>query len=154
MKSTHRKTPESLKCVSCQDTFKNQDALTHHANTVDCPIRCPDCRVEFVTKTMRTAHQEERHSGVGNLSHFMEIDDSTWKKMNENLKKFTSSPKPGEPNHDPNSKIAQWIKNNTPRYMTGRLDNAKKAYIELGQWYTIFATLALPESAPPEHPCK
>ena len=153
MKYTHRKSADSLKCFSCQDTFNSQDALFHHANTVDCPILCPSCRVEFDTKTMRTVHQEERHSGVADPYYFMEIDDKTWNKMIGNLKKFNSSPKPGDPNHDPKSKIAQWIEKNTPRYMRGRPDNAK-AYLELGQWYTMFVTLAMPESAPPEHPCK
>jgi len=153
MKATHRKSSDLLKCSNCQETFKSQDLLTRHTNTVDCLIRCPDCGVEFGTKALRTTHQEERHPGIGNQSQFMEIDDTTWKKMNENLKKFTGSAKPGEPAYDAESKISKWIARNTPRYMEGRPENAK-AYLELGQWYTMFVTLAIPDSPPPEHPCE
>lgn len=152
MQNLHTKKLDSLKCSDCQDVFKNQSLLKAHTKTVDCPIRCPDCGETFDKKSMRTVHQDERHSGVERMSDFMQIDDAVWRKIKDNVKKFTASPKPGEPGHDPNSKIAKWIAKNTPRYMMGRTEDAK-ANFELGQWYTMFCTLSSPENIP-EHPCK
>ena len=150
MQSHHIIKPNLLQCNRCQEEFKNQDLLKSHEMNVDCPIRCPNCREEFEKKTMRQAHQEEKHIEETKESRFMEIDDAMDKKIKENLKAYVDSLKKGK---GPISHaLEQWIAANTARYMIGRSSKANPK-LELGQWYTIFSTLAS-ETKVLEHPCK
>lgn len=150
MSSHHRKKPDSLKCSGCQKDFKDSNSLKEHNKTEDCEICCLYCEETFEKKTARTAHQNEKHPDGADTSLFKEIDDETWKRLNDNLKTFTESLRKGKGPVDPNR--ITWIEKNTERYMDGRPSNANPI-LELGQWYIVFKALSLQEHIP-EHPCE
>jgi hypothetical protein len=78
------------------------------------------------------------------------------KKIKHNLKSYTDSlkSKKGGPSGDPDPYREKWVLANTPRFESGRSARLKaNAKLELGQWYTIFKTLA-PDMEILEHPCK
>lgn len=149
MKSHHSKKPNSLQCTRCQEEFKTQAQLNRHELNVDCAILCPMCRAEFKMKVDRQAHQEECQVGGEKSSKLMEIDDTLWEKIKDELKSYTTSLTKGKKRADP--AMDSWIETNTPRYMINR-EPESNARLELGQWYTIFRILSPNKML--EHPCK
>ncbi len=122
---------------------------------VDCAIRCPDCPDEFVTKALRQEHQKESHLEEAHDPILRELDENMWKKVKDNLKVYTDyvKNKRGGPSGDPDPERTRWVLANTPRYESGRSKTKVNSKLELGQWYTIFTTLA-PNTKILEHPCK
>lgn len=156
MQSHHTKKVKkasSLQCSDCQSKFQNQDELKSHKLDVDCPIRCPDCSETFDAKAKRTDHQKERHPEAETDVALLEIDENMWKRIKDNLKAYLDVVKKGLKGKDPsNPSLDGWVDANTPRYMIGRSSKTNPK-LELGQWYTIFKTLA-PSAEIIEHPCK
>ena len=156
MQSHHTKKvkkPNPLQCSDCQDKFESQEELKSHKEDVDCLIRCRDCPEVFDTKAKRTDHQREIHPEEETELSFLEIDDAIWKRIKENLKAYSESVKKGpkgKGRSDPG--LESWVEANTARFMIGRSARTNPKQ-ELGQWYTIFKTLA-PSAEILEHPCE
>ena len=156
MQSHHTKKVKKvnpLQCSDCQDKFQNQEELKSHKLDVDCPIRCPDCFETFEAKAKRTDHQKEQHQEEETELAFREIDEVMWKRIKDNLKAYLDVVKKGpkgKGRSDP--ELDSWVEANTPRYMIGRSSKTNPR-LELGQWYTIFKTLA-PSAEILKHPCK
>jgi hypothetical protein len=158
MQNLHTKKAKKLsplQCSRCQGDFTDLDELRGHELNIDCPIRCadPDCPDEFLTKALRQDHQKQCHLEQESDPVLREIDDGMWKQVKDNLKSYTDSlkSKKGKSSNDPNIDREKWVANNIPRYETGRTKVNSK--LELGQWYTIFTTLA-PNVKILDHPCK
>ncbi|KAH8790699.1 hypothetical protein BGZ57DRAFT_876173 [Hyaloscypha finlandica] len=143
-----------LQCSRCQDEFRDQDELKSHQLNIDCAIRCPDCVHVFPSKAQRQEHQKENHLEDENDPLLRELDDSIWKQIKDNLNVYTTSlkNKKGGPSGIPNPERERWVLENIPRYENGRSSKLKaNSKLELGQWYTIFTTLA-PNMKILEHP--
>jgi DNA-directed RNA polymerase subunit RPC12/RpoP len=144
----------ALQCNRCQDEFSNQDELKSHELNVDCAIRCPECSDVFLTKAERQEHQKENHFEESNSDAFQELDEAMWKKIKDSLKLYADSfKKKGKVPSDPDAERERWVIANTPRYEAGRSDAKFNSKLELGQWYTIFTTLA-PNMKILDHPCR
>lgn len=144
-----------LQCSDCQDKFQSKEELKSHKEDVDCPIRCRYCPQTFITKAKRTDHQNEMHQEQEAHLKFLEIDEGMSKKLKENLKAYSDSVKNGPKGKGrANPELDAWVEANSPRYMVGRsAKTTPNAKLELGQWYTIFKTLA-PSKEILEHPCE
>ena len=158
MQNLHTKNVKKLgplQCSRCQEEFPDPDDLRGHELNVDCPIRCPDCPDEFLTKALRQDHQKQSHLEQESDPVLIEIDEVMWKQVKDNLKAYTDSlkSKKGKTSSDPNSERERWVVANTARYETGRSKTKVNSKLELGQWYTIFTTLA-PNVKILDHPCK
>jgi DNA-directed RNA polymerase subunit RPC12/RpoP len=145
-----------LQCSRCQDDFPDSDELKGHELNVDCAIRCPDCGEGFLSKVLRQEHQKENHLEDASDPLLRELDDTIWKQVRDNLKIYTDSlkNKKGGPSGDPDPERERWVLANTPRYERGRATKLKaNSKLELGQWYTMFTTLA-PNTKVLDHPCE
>ena len=144
-----------LQCSRCQDEFPTADELKSHELNVDCAIRCPDCPDEFSSKALRQEHQKEHHSGEADDPLLRELDDMMWKQIKEKVKLYTDvvKNKKGKASGDPDSDRERWVLANTAKYEAGRSKTKFNSKLELGQWYTIFTTLA-PNVKILDHPCE
>lgn len=142
-----------LQCTRCQGIYLNQDELKSHELNVDCAIRCPDCSDEFYTKAQRQEHQRENHPEEANDPVLREVDEAMWKQIKDNLKVYTDTVKRRRSAADPDADREKWVLANTPRYEAGRSKTRFNSKLELGQWYTMFTTLA-PDVKILDHPCE
>lgn len=106
----------------------------------------------FYTKALRQEHQKETHPEEPNDPVLREVDDAMWKRIKDNLKIYTDNMKRRRPSSDPDADRENWVLANTPRYEAGR-STKFNSKLELGQWYTIFTTLA-PNTKVSDHPCE
>jgi hypothetical protein len=85
----------------------------------------------------------------------MELDKKMWKRIRDEINAFRAysmSVKNGKNTAKP--ELENWIDANIARYEAGRSEKANSnARAELGQWYTIFMTLASHKKIL-EHPCR
>ena len=144
-----------LQCNQCQDEFTTMDEFQSHELNVDCAVTCPDCGEVFPTKASRQEHQKESHSEEEIDPVLRELDDNSWKLIKDTLKFYTDivKGKKGKSADDPNTDRENWVQANIDRFEAGRSKTKFNARLELGQWYTIFMTLA-PNMKVSEHPCK
>jgi len=125
--------------------------LKDHTRDDDCPTRCSEqgCDVEFGSKKDRKAHMSEKHHNILHPG-VSEMDEKMHRALRERLKKYTESLKKGEAASD--KALWDWVTANTDEFKAGR-ETKINAWLELGQWYVMFATL-FPSMQVPKDPCK
>jgi hypothetical protein len=104
---------------------------------------------------LRQDHQKQSHFEQENDPILREIDEVMWKQIKDNIKAYTDSlkNKKGKASSDPDPEREKWVLANIPRYEIGRKKTKVNSKLELGQWYTIFTTIA-PQAKILDHPCK
>lgn len=144
-----------LQCTRCQVEFGTTEEFQTHELNVDCAVTCPECGEVFTTKALRQEHQKESHPEEEIDRVLRELDDNSWRVIKDALKLYTDivKGKKSKSAGDLDTDREDWVQSNLLRFEAGRSNTKVNARLELGQWYTIFTTLA-PTVTISEHPCK